>query len=93
MVDPGYLTKHFKKLIRKSGLEEIHFHSLRHSYASLLLKAGEHPKVVQELLRHSSISMTLDTYSHVAPELKEAAANKLNGILTTKKTVHVNDGQ
>lgn len=84
-VDPGYLTKHFLKLIRKSGIPNIHFHSLRHSYASMLLQADVHPKIVQENLGHSTISMTLDTYSHVMPGLKEAAAEKLNGFTQFKK--------
>ncbi|MHB1418883.1 MAG: tyrosine-type recombinase/integrase [Bacillota bacterium] len=55
-------------------------HDLRHTYATMLLKAGEHPKVVQELLGHSQISMTLDTYSHLVPGLKEAAVAKLDAM-------------
>lgn len=46
---------------------------------------NEHPKVVQELLGHSQISLTLDIYSHVMPEVKQKAAEKLNDVLTTKK--------
>lgn len=57
---------------------------MRHSYATRLLEMNEHPKVVQELMGHSQISMTLDTYSHVAPEIKQAAAAKLDDLLTTK---------
>ena len=84
MVTPDYLSKRFLKLIRDAGYEGIHFHSLRHSYASALLKAGEHPKVVQELLGHSTITVTLDPYSHVEPELKERAAEKINDFLERK---------
>ncbi len=84
MVTPDYLSKRFLKLIRDAGYEGIHFHSLRHSYASALLKAGEHPKVVQELLGHSTITVTLDTYSHVEPELKKRAAEKINDFLERK---------
>ncbi|WP_254207978.1 tyrosine-type recombinase/integrase [Paenibacillus sp. AK121] len=50
----------------------IRFHDLRHTHATLLLKAGIHPKIVQERLGHSSINVTLDTYSHVLPNLQEA---------------------
>jgi integrase len=85
IVDPTTLSKHFLGLIRQHGIENIHFHSLRHSYASMLLKAGVHPKVAQENLGHSTISMTLDIYSHVAPELKVAAAQQINGVLNVKR--------
>jgi integrase len=56
----------------------ITFHDARHTHATLLLKAGVHPKVVQERLGHSSISVTLDTYSHVVPGMQEAAAMKFD---------------
>jgi len=60
-------------------------HALRHTYATRLLEMNEHPKVVQVLLGHSPISLTLDTYSHVMPEIKQKAAEKLNDVLTTKR--------
>jgi len=58
-------------------------HDLRHSYATILLATGEHPEVVQEILGHSSVQLTLDTYSHLLPDLmlKERAAAKLDAIL------------
>lgn len=92
MVDPGYLSKYFLKLIRKSGIPNIHFHSLRHTYASMMLQADVHPKVVQEIIGHSTIGMTLDTYSHVMPGLKEAAAEKLNGFTQIKKPSSAEEG-
>lgn len=55
----------------------IRFHDLRHTHATLLLKAGIHPKIVQERLGHSSINVTLDTYSHVLPNLQEAVLNTI----------------
>jgi integrase len=85
IIEPGTLSKHFKKLILESGFTGIHFHSLRHSYASLMRKADIHPKIVRENLGHSTIAMTLDIYSHVAPGLKETAADKINGLLEIKK--------
>ncbi|HLG65906.1 MAG TPA: tyrosine-type recombinase/integrase [Ktedonosporobacter sp.] len=54
---------------------------LRHSAATLLLSAGVHPKVVQEILGHSRISMTLDVYSHVLPNIQQEAMQKLNKAL------------
>ncbi len=50
-----------------------------------MLKQGVHPKIVQERLGHSSIQITLDTYSHVAPGLQEAAANRFDDIVLPKK--------
>jgi integrase len=54
---------------------------MRHSYATALLKAGEHPKIVQELLGDSTISVVLDTYSHVVPGLKERTSETMSKIL------------
>ncbi|CAN5493137.1 hypothetical protein BH24DEI1_BH24DEI1_09520 [soil metagenome] len=57
------------------------FYDLRHTHATLLLKAGVHPKIVSERLGHSNISLTLDTYSHVLPGMQDEAADKLNAML------------
>jgi integrase len=67
-----------KVFLKKADLPDIRFHDLRHSAATLLLSLGVHPKVVQEILGHSQISMTLDIYSHVMPSMHEDAMNKLN---------------
>jgi len=63
----------------------IRFHDARHTHASLWLKLGIHPKIVQERLGHSSIQMTLDIYSHVAPGLQEAAALRFDEMLVSKR--------
>jgi integrase len=68
----------FDKLLDKAGLPHMRFHNLRHSAAIFLLVMGVHVKIVQELLGHSSISMTLDTYSHVLPGLQKEAMDKWN---------------
>jgi integrase len=70
-----------KKLLKKAGLPDIRFHDLRHSAATLLLGEGVHPKVVQELLGHSDISMTMDVYSHVLPSMQQDAISRLNTVL------------
>ena len=67
-----------KNLLAKAGLPAIRFHDLRHSSASLLLSLGVHPKVVQELLGHTQISMTMDIYSHALPTMQKEAMEKLN---------------
>jgi integrase len=71
-------------LAARAGVKKIRFHDARHTLASLMLKAGTHPKIVQERLGHSSIGMTLDTYSHVAPGLQEAAAQRFDAIIKPK---------
>ena len=84
---PEEFTKRFQRHLEKAGLPKVRLHDLRHTHASLLLARGVHPKVVQERLGHSSITMTLDLYSHLTPGLQEAAAATLNGLLTPKKKV------
>jgi integrase len=64
-----------------AGLPDIRFHDLRHTAASLMLQQGTHPKIVQERLGHSDISLTLNTYSHVIPTMQEEAAEKMDEIL------------
>ena len=75
---PNALTKAFGKIARRAGLSAVRLHDLRHTHATLMLRQGVHPKVVQERLGHSSISITLDTYSHVTPGLQRAAALALD---------------
>jgi integrase len=60
-----------------AGLPRIRFHDLRHTAATLMLRAGTHPKVVQERLGHASIAMTLDLYSHAVPSMAAEAADAL----------------
>jgi len=57
------------------------FHALRHTHATLLLGANVHPKVVSERLGHATVGSTLDTYSHVLPNLQEEAARKIDALL------------
>jgi len=71
---PSAVSHAFVKIARSIGLNGIRFHDLRHTHATLLLKDGTHPKIVQERLGHSNISMTLDTYSHITPDMQQAAA-------------------
>ncbi len=65
-LDPGEVSKGFAAALRRAGLPAIRLHDARHTWATLALEAGVHPKVVQEQLGHSSISITLDLYSHVS---------------------------
>ena len=74
------LLRHFQQNLKKAGLPKVTFHSLRHFHASYLLKSNVHPKIVQERLGHSTIGLTMDTYSHVIPDIQKEAAEKSNGI-------------
>jgi len=82
-IDPKNLDRTFKSLLKKAELEKTNLHALRHTYATRLLEANEHPKTVQELLGHSTISTTLDIYSHVNSELKHSAAKKIEHLFTS----------
>jgi integrase len=79
------LYRSFRSVLKRAGLPPMRFHDLRHSAASLLLSMGAHPKVVQELLGHSQISLTLDTYSHVLPGLQRQAVDDLGALLATDR--------
>jgi integrase len=91
-LDPREFTKHFQRLLKKAGLPEIRLHDLRHTYATLLLKKGVPAKIVQELLGHSSITITLDLYSHVTLEMQKLAAESLNGLLSKEKDLAQKQG-
>ena len=80
-LNPSKVIDRFKTLLKKANLPAIRFHDLRHSAATILLSMGVHPKVVQELLGHNQISMTMDIYSHVLPTMQKDAVNKLNDAL------------
>jgi integrase len=75
------LGRHFKPLLKRAELPAIRLHDLRHTCATILLMAGKHPKYVQELLGHASISITLDTYSHVIEGMDGGLADAMDEAL------------
>ena len=77
---PRNFTRVFHAICREAGIENFTIHGLRHSFASYLLAKGVHPKVVSEVLGHSSITITMDTYSKLIPGLKEMAMEKLRDL-------------
>jgi integrase len=79
-IKPSSFGSYFVTLAHRAGLN-ISFHTLRHTHASLLLKAGEYPKVISERLGHSQIGITMDIYSHVMPGMQKQAAEKIDLIL------------
>ena len=72
----------FKPLLERAGLPDIRFYDLRHTCATLLLSRGHHPKLVQELLGHASVALTLDRYSHVLPGMGDQTAAAMEAALS-----------
>jgi integrase len=72
----------FKPILHAAGLPDIRFHDLRHTCATLLLSGNTPPKVVQEILGHADIALTLNTYSHVMPDMQEHAAEAMDRVLS-----------
>lgn len=75
-LNPNYVYNHFSKAIKKANVKKIRFHDLRHTHASLMLLLGEHPKIVSERLGHSSIEMTMNTYSHVTFDMQKESSDR-----------------
>lgn len=80
----NFTTRMFKKMLKEAKISEsFRYHDLRHTHATLLLVQGVNPKIVQERLGHTTINMTLDTYSHLLPNMQSAAADALTGMFTS----------
>ena len=76
------VARSFKPLLKRAGLPEIRFHDLRHTCATLMLAVGANPKVAQETLGHANVTITLDTYSHLLPNMQGEVAEKVNELLS-----------
>ena len=75
------VSRHFHAVLDRAGLTQRRFHDLRHSCATLLLVQGVSPRVVMEILGHSEIGMTMNTYSHVVPELRRDTAARMDDVI------------
>ena len=82
---PNHVVEELKKLLKQAGLPDIRFHNLCHNAATLLLNLDVYPKVVQELLGHMRISMTMDIYSHVLSGIQEDAIHRLHDVLSEQE--------
>jgi integrase len=83
IINPSNLrNRSFAPLLRKADLPRITFHDLRHTCVSLLFQKNLHPKFVQELLGHASVSITLDNYSHMLPGMGDQTVTAMQEALT-----------
>jgi integrase len=82
---PNTVSRAWTILAARAGLKVIRLHDAGHTHASLMLKQGIHPNIVQERLGHSTIAVPLDTYSHVTPGLQQAAARRFDELLNHKR--------
>jgi integrase len=78
---PEVVSRYFRQALKEAKLPTIRPHDLRHTHATLALRAGIHPKVVSERLGHATVSITLDTYSHAIPAMQEEAAVLIAGLV------------
>ena len=78
---PANLFRAFRRIVARAGVPPITFHALRHTHATLLLREGIHAKIVSERLGHANIGITLDTYSHVLPDMQRDAADSIDRAL------------
>ncbi len=72
------IRRRFEPALRRAGLRRLRFHDLKHTYASLLIAEGEHPKYIQSQMEHSSINVTLDTYGHIMNTINHESAKRLD---------------
>jgi integrase len=86
LLRPGWVTKRFRHLVEAAGLPWIGLHGLRHTHATMALLAGVPAKVVSERLGHSSVSITLDRYSHVLPNMQSDAAERIAEVTYGRQT-------
>lgn len=83
LIDPGNFNRTFERMIKRAGIEHANLHSLRHTFATRSLEAGMNIKIVQELMGHSSMSVTADVYSHVLVEQKVEEMKKLDNVFVS----------
>jgi len=79
------LHPYFARIVKRAGLENVRFHDLRHTFASLMLLRGAKAKVISEALGHSSVAFTMDVYSHIIEGMQQDAMMLLDGVLPKAK--------
>jgi len=87
-LNPPSLSRDFARIINKAGIEGVRFHDLRHTFASLALKQGIHPKIISEALGHASVAFTMDTYSHIIEGMQAEAMARLGEVLPAGRSAN-----
>jgi integrase len=86
-LDGSTVTHRFQAALQRLGLPRLRFHDLRHTCATLLKLEGEQDRTIMDLLGHSQIQVTLNTYAHVLPEMRQSAASKIDRVLAPSSPV------
>ena len=81
----------FNPALKAAGLRRIRFHGLRHTCATMFVDLGENPKLVQQQLRHATVQMTLDRYSHLYPDAGQAAGQRLDTALFESANIQLTE--
>jgi integrase len=87
-LNPSGLNREFKRIIKRAGLDNVRFHDLRHTFASLILLRGAKPKVISEALGHASVGFTMDVYSHIIQGMQSEAMVLLGEVLPVPQNGH-----
>ena len=90
-ISPSTLAHAFTAAVSRAGLENVRYHDLRHTFASLAFARGAAPKLIQEALGHSTVAFTMDVYSHLIPGANDSVADLLDGALPSGRTTDVRD--
>ncbi|WP_376794854.1 tyrosine-type recombinase/integrase [Thermogemmatispora sp.] len=88
----SFVRRQYYQLLERAGLPRIHFHDLRHSTATILLAMGVHIKLVQELLGHSQVTVTLGIYGHVLPGMQREALQRMEQLLSGEQGIGLSEG-
>jgi integrase len=86
LIYPDTIIEQFNRLVKLAQLPRIRLHDVRHSYATIALRSGVHPKIVSTRLGHATVAFTLDTYSADIPDLDQRAAEDIGGLFLPPTT-------
>ncbi len=87
LLDAGAVGHTLDRALAAAGIPHVRVNDLRHTAATYLLSKGVHPKIVQDLLGHSSIALTMNTYSHVLPSMHKEVADHMQVLYTSVQSV------